>query len=699
VSPTRVLALLGTLAMLGAYLQVLYYIVDVSGDPSLFLPIVAGALLAGTLLARVLRVRTAFVLALSLLVGGLAWYLVSLPHEPELVPILESNLELLSGQSLLQIERAAVWALSVTPGPAFMMWYLGLRRWYTGAVAVGTLSLSYLVLTGDAATTVTLVGVIGGAAALGFGDLDRRSGSGAAAEYVAMVLALMVLVPALVTVVPGGAGAPLSLTGGGGGDGSLEADLVDLDGQLDVRGAIELTPTARFSVQADEPRLWRVGSYDRFTGDGWIQTGQPQPYDADETRVPPGETGRVTQRYVAESATGVMPAAWRPVSVEGDGVADLQVSTAGGFRPETTLAPGDSYRVTSAVLRAQPDVLDDAGRDYPDAIADRYLQLPESTPDRVAQRTDRLTANAQTPYQTARVVENWLQTNRAYSLDVEKPEGNVADAFLFEMESGYCVYYATTMTAMLRTQDIPARMVVGYTTGQQVESGEYLVRGYNSHAWVEVYFPDQGWVAFDPTPAGPRVAAEQARLSEARATGVPNVDTNESEPETPTPSTNVTTPSPSETETPGFGRNTSGPNSTTTTGPAAGGGGFSLPALPSREELALGAVVLVGAAAGLRRTGVATRAVRGVWLRYQRRRDPATDVEGAYRRLSYLLERRHRPRRPGETPRQYLDALDVDERYHRVYRARERLRYGHGVTAADADEVVDLVQQLVSEGE
>jgi len=88
----------------------------------------------------------------------------------------------------------------------------------------------------------------------------------------------------------------------------------------------------------------------------------------------------------------------------------------------------------------------------------------------------------------------------------------MADTFIFEMEEGYCEYFATAMTTMLRTQGIPARYTVGYTTGQKVDDTTYEVRGMNAHAWVEVYFPDVGWVRFDPTPGGSRLEAQQEVL-------------------------------------------------------------------------------------------------------------------------------------------------------------------------------------------
>src|SRR5699024_128288 len=119
--------------------------------------------------------------------------------------------------------------------------------------------------------------------------------------------------------------------------------------------------------------------------------------------------------------------------------------------------------------------------------------------------------------------------SKNYSLDVDRPDGSIADSYLFEMNAGYCTYYATTMATMLRTQDIPARFVTGYTPGQRVARDEWVVRGLDSHAWVEVHFPETGWVRFDPTPAESRSAVEESNLENARAGNESNVDTNRSE--------------------------------------------------------------------------------------------------------------------------------------------------------------------------
>jgi hypothetical protein len=330
------------------------------------------------------------------------------------------------------------------------------------------------------------------------------------------------------------------------------------------------------------------------------------------------------------------------------GADDPQVSTEFGLAPDGQLTAGDSYSVVSAVPAAPPRTLAAASGPDPDRLTERYTQVPASTPDRVRERAAAITDPAGNRYEATRRIEQWLESNKEYSLDVERPAGDVADSFIFEMEAGYCTYYATSMAVMLRTQGVPARVTVGYTTGQQVADDRYVVRGYDSHAWVEVYFPETGWVRFDPTPAGPRQAAEQTRLERARENDESNVDTDETDPDQQTPTLTETTTVPDETTTP---EPTTRPTQTPpdpyenlsdpTPLPDEGDdeSGPSLPDLPPPDQLALGAILLVGAAAGLRRSGLSERAYRWVWLRYQPRAPPPTDVERTYRRLAYLLER------------------------------------------------------------
>jgi transglutaminase-like putative cysteine protease len=702
----RWLSVAGVAVLLAAPLAVLLRVSNVAGDPVVFVAVVAGSMLAATLFARFLPLVPAMGFAVVVLLGGGYLYFRTLPVGMGALAeatVLEDTASLLTGLSVLRIVNAGVWAQAAAPAPAFLTWYLALRRRYVGAVVVGGATLSVFVLTGDASVPTTLAGVLGGAAAVGLGDLSAREADPRAAETVAVVLAVVVVVSLSLSVVPAAAGVGL---GGsptpGGGEGTVEASLVNAGDSIGVLGAIELSPEVRFSIRSEARSYWKVGSYDRFTGDGWVRTGGSSPYEG-ALSAPPGRSRSVVQTVTVESDLTVMPAAWKPRELRNT-VVDARVTREGGLTPTASLGPGDRYTVESRLPTAPPTELRRAGTEYPDGLQERYTQLPANQPARVAERTARITANAQNPYDTARVLEQWLSNNREYSLDVDRPDGNIADAFLFEMDAGYCTYYATTMVSMLRTQDIPARLAVGYTPGQRVGQDRWVARGLDSHAWVEVYFPETGWVRFDPTPSGPREAAEQARVENARENDETDVDVgatrNSTFTETPaapdlgtasgelTP--NGSTPDVSQRLSSDAAENGTAPPG----GDGGGDGGFSVPDL-SREQVGFGLVVLVGGAAAARRSGLTDRAYRVVWLRYQPRTEPVTDVERAYERVEYLLSRRGRSRRPGETVRSYL--ARGDPRLDRLRELYERAHYAGDAGPAAADEAVELVDDLVSD--
>ena len=727
VDAVRAVALGGIALLVSAYGSVFYHFIDVTGEPALFLVVAAVTLAAATTLSSSLRLRWAAVTAVGLLAVGLTLYILSLPRQPPVAPLVTDAIALMTGRSLLQVTNVDLWVLGVSPGPLFLTWYLGMRRRYVASVLAGGGALGFLVLTTDASNVTTLLGVVGGIVAVAVGDMDRRGDSIAAAEPLAVLLALLIILSAFAPVVPAGPSRTADTwssfqTGGlGGSADTVEANLVNADNQVGIAGNLSLSPDVRFRVRSDSSDYWQVGAFDRYTGDGWVRTGSRRSYDG-QLETPPARSRTVSQTYTAVEDLRVLPAAWKPVSV-GASVSDrAQVTDLDGLEVDGTVSSGEEFSVTSSVPVASAEELREAGTDYPSEVEDRYTRLPSSTPDRVAERTERITANAETPYDTARVVERWLENNKEYSLDVQRPRENVADEFLFEMDAGYCTYFATAMVVMLRSQDIPARMAVGYTSGERVAENEWVVRGYNAHAWVEAYFPEVGWVRFDPTPADLRRAAEQEQLSEARENNRTDVDVNDTGgPEwTPSPTATPAPLTPREDqpaqEAPGqqtipdrITRPGETPvsdgdpeNPSVITAPAnesaAGEGGSSGPfdrRPPTREEATLGAIVLLGLVVGLRRTGLTGRAYRAVWLRYQPTKDPETDAERAFERLESVLAERHRPRRPGETPRQYLASIGADERAAQVATIRERARYAGQVTREEADEAVSLVDDIV----
>ncbi len=704
-------AMLGVALLTASYLRVLVHVTDVVGGTTLLAAEVVAVLVVGAFLAARVDARTALLGSAGVLVGGMVTYYFSIPASQRALidfgVVLRDLVALLSGLSVFRLVQADVWALAVLPAPLLGSWLLALRGRYATSVAVGGTALGLFVLTGDAGTLTTLTGVVGAAVAVGLGELAPRRALAAHWDTVALVVTAMVVVTSTVSVVPGGGASPIVA---GSSAPTLEGNVVDNADSVGIVGAIRLSPEVRFTVESERPSYWRVGAYDRFTGGSWVRTGESRPYDGD-LDPPPGATTSVEQTITAETTLNSMPAAWKPVTVRGNVQQATQVTAEDGLRAAAPIAEGESYTVVSERPAYTTRALRNAGTDYPDGVRNRYLGLPDSTPDRVGERAAAVAerANASTPYDTAVAIEEYLESSKEYSLNVERPRGSVADAFLFEMEAGYCTYYATTMAVMLRTQGIPARMATGYTTGERVAEDEWVVRGLNAHAWVEVYFPEVGWVAFDPTPSAPREETGERRVSQAREAGEAGVDTNQSGP-------GEWTPTPTATPAGESGANdTVGATSTPDLADIAGGqrtagagelgsftpgesGGPSGPSLPSPETVGYGLVLLFGGVAAGRRFGIDGRLYRFVWLRYQPRDAPVADVERAYDRVETLLAAQRRPRRAGETVPDYLDSLGVrDDRVRRVASLYERAHYAGDATAADADDAVAAADALVRE--
>jgi tetratricopeptide (TPR) repeat protein len=80
------------------------------------------------------------------------------------------------------------------------------------------------------------------------------------------------------------------------------------------------------------------------------------------------------------------------------------------------------------------------------------------------------------------------------------PDGDQLGWFLFHSKKGYCSYYAFAMTLLLRSLEIPARVAAGFFVERETNTFDYYpVRSDMAHAWVEVAFPEYGWIEFDPT--------------------------------------------------------------------------------------------------------------------------------------------------------------------------------------------------------
>jgi transglutaminase-like putative cysteine protease len=190
----------------------------------------------------------------------------------------------------------------------------------------------------------------------------------------------------------------------------------------------------------------------------------------------------------------------RPESLEGN-YAHLTTDDSGAVFNLDPEHPVNRYQATSDIAQAgAADLRAAEGKYQPDVISN-YLALPP-VDRRIPRLAEQIVASAGNNYDRALALENYLRTHFAYTLQLPRtvPHDPLAN-FLFERKQGHCEYFASSMAVMLRTLGIPSRVVNGFRTGEFNDlTAQYVVRTSNAHSWVEAYFPNYGWVAFDPTP-------------------------------------------------------------------------------------------------------------------------------------------------------------------------------------------------------
>jgi hypothetical protein len=133
------------------------------------------------------------------------------------------------------------------------------------------------------------------------------------------------------------------------------------------------------------------------------------------------------------------------------------------------------------------------------------------------------TGERRTDFEIANAIEQHFKTpgRYRYSLNLRSetvPGLDPIEQFVAIDQQGHCQYFASALAMMLRSQRIPARVVVGYHTDEYNEwTGQWIARQLHAHAWVEALIDrdqidpfssvygqppsDQYWMRLDPTPA------------------------------------------------------------------------------------------------------------------------------------------------------------------------------------------------------
>jgi transglutaminase-like putative cysteine protease len=260
---------------------------------------------------------------------------------------------------------------------------------------------------------------------------------------------------------------------------------------------------------------WRARTYDSYQNGQWLNTvAHSQSFDPAGSVVLPTDSDRWlgTFDFVTSAPLSTLFVPPQPLWVSVPAMAEAAVNLDASkdvtaFRANPPLEAGVIYMVQASLTNASVTQLRKAGTDYPAWVVDRYLQLPDTITDRTRQLAQRITAELETPYDKAAAITSYLRDTIPYSDVVpEQPSGqDSVDWFLFDLQKGFCNYYASAEVVLLRSLGIPARFAVGYAQGERQADGRYLVRQKDAHAWPEVYFTGLGWVEFEPTASQPTV--------------------------------------------------------------------------------------------------------------------------------------------------------------------------------------------------
>jgi hypothetical protein len=317
-----------------------------------------------------------------------------------------------------------------------------------------------------------------------------------------------------------------------------------------------------FTVAGKADRdYWKAQDLDTFNGTRWIAGGAAGP----ALPAPSGDAlSRWTKilhvsivgmktRDLITAGEGGQPPATLPGGVQ-------QGTDPGTWQSGSAMGPGTTYTTTAYSPHPSDHALATAGRAYPKALLQSFLTLPlpvgpaslgagtvpvtfpvfhshghatvsgpnpsftGPVPHRLlaqphqplatvaiglspyAQAYDlarKLAAKARTPYAFVMSVRNWFSAAHGFRYTQTPPTHHYPlAAFLTTDKEGYCQQFSGAMALLLRMGGIPARVAAGFTPGTyDAKSKGWIVTDIDAHAWVEAWFPDYGWVRFDPTPS------------------------------------------------------------------------------------------------------------------------------------------------------------------------------------------------------
>jgi len=266
-------------------------------------------------------------------------------------------------------------------------------------------------------------------------------------------------------------------------------------------GEVYLPP--EIDINSRLPKYYWFGrSFDIYIGNGWISSEivTRSHSENDIMTTADLEHSRLLNQKInkSETASETLYASGVPQAVDHRITAGWRAATNEYYSAQISVS---SYEVNSPVLVISEEVLRQSAETAPAEILETYLQIPQEVPTRVYDLASTITKDEHNTYDKVKAIESYLRQFE-YTLDIPAPEPDqdIVDYFLFDLQKGYCDYFASAMVVLSRAANIPARIAVGYSTGQYDYARQiFVVTEANAHAWPEIYIAPYGWVPFEPT--------------------------------------------------------------------------------------------------------------------------------------------------------------------------------------------------------
>ena len=273
---------------------------------------------------------------------------------------------------------------------------------------------------------------------------------------------------------------------------------------------------------------WRAGTYSVYDGVARWSWGQTSSYDVpagedvmaqtdDDPKLLEGrkeieitiQTDKYTGAAILSPQALLSVDRNTTVQLTGQRYTAVEASSGSGtytikaLIPDLSVATGLTQNKLRATPRQYPsDVMANYLDVAPGALGDESLKVYDAVKTLAAEVAD----PADNPYDFAKQLERYLSSdvNFHYKSDVRDERDarcrGLSSAECFAtIRAGYCQYYATLMTLLLRHDGIPARIAYGYLASTPELDGTEIVDNAASHWWVEAYFANYGWIEFDPT--------------------------------------------------------------------------------------------------------------------------------------------------------------------------------------------------------